>query len=111
MAQVISWLLTLALLGALGLVFRKAGQPWWAAFVPFYGLVVIARIAGRPWWHGILWLFPLATLPMIFILPIDLARTFGRSTAFGVGIALLSIVFLPILALSRDRYYGPLYSA
>jgi len=110
LALVIVALVVALVLGAYGLVFVKAGQPFWAAFVPVYNTVVMARISGRPWWHGLIWVVPLATLPFAFILPIDLARTFGRSTAFGVGMVLCGFVFVPWLALGKDRYFGPLYA-
>jgi hypothetical protein len=44
---------------------------------------------------------------ILIIVYIDLAKSFGKSTAFGVGLALLGIVFLPILAWGSATYRGP----
>jgi hypothetical protein len=41
------------------------------------------------------------------ILCIDLAKSFGKSPAFGIGLALLGFVFFPILAFGDARYVGP----
>src|SRR5688500_12653581 len=35
----------------LWILFEKAGQPGWAAIIPFYSTLIMLRIAGRPeWW-------------------------------------------------------------
>jgi hypothetical protein len=88
-------------------VYTKAGQPGWAALVPIYNLIVLFRIVGRPWWWIFLLLIPIVNIVILFIVYIDLAKSFDRSTAFGVGLALLGIVFLPILAWGPATYRGP----
>ncbi len=103
-----------------GKMFEKAGKPMWAGFVPVYNLVVWLEIIGRPWWWllvivGLAILSPItyglssfATIPLVIIFGIDTARSFGKDTAFGVLFALLSFIFLPILAFSSDiKYVGP----
>jgi hypothetical protein len=79
-------------------VFERANQPGWAAFVPIYNMVVLCRIANKSRW----WVLP-ACIPYLGIflqipLLIAVARSFGRGRAFGVGMALLPFVFVPILA-------------
>lgn len=85
-------------------VFDKAGEPGWAALVPIYNMVVLLKVVGRPtWWVGLL-LF----VPFVFIVvAVDLAKSFGRSAAFGVLLALVPIIGFPMLAFSEDRYVGP----
>ena len=39
-----------------------------------------------------------------FIIYINLAKRFGKSTGFGVGLVLLPIVFIPILAFGKAEY-------
>lgn len=39
-----------------------------------------------------------------FVIFINLAKRFGKSTGFGVGMVLLPIVFIPILAFGKDEY-------
>jgi hypothetical protein len=41
------------------------------------------------------------------ILSLDLAKAFARSSGFGVGLWLLSIIFVPILGFGDSTYIGP----
>jgi hypothetical protein len=43
-------------------IFEKAGQPGWAAIVPFYNTYILLKIAGRPGWWLLLYLIPLVNL-------------------------------------------------
>ena len=95
------------LIAAWWMVFTKAGRPGWAAIIPIYNMVVMLEIIGRPWWWIFLYLIPLANLVFGIIVGVDLARSFGRSTGFGVGLALLSAIFYPILGFGSSRYIGP----
>lgn len=83
---------------ALSEVFAKAGQPAWAALVPFYDLVVLLRIAGRPWWWLLLLLVPLVNAVAFLFVCFDLARAFGCSRLFGLGLLALAPVFHLVLA-------------
>ena len=88
-------------------VYTKAGQPGWAAVIPIYNFIVLMKIVGRPWWWILLFLVPIVNIIVLFIVYIDLAKSFGKSTGFGVGLALLGIIFLPILAWGDATYRGP----
>ena len=44
---------------------------------------------------------------MWIIIGVDLAKSFGRGTGFGVGLALLGFIFAPILGFGSDTYKGP----
>ncbi len=98
-------------------VFNKAGQPGWAAFVPFYNLWVLLKVVGRPtWW---IWLFVVgAVLSVVIIgdilmiilwiiLMVDLAKSFGKQGGFAVGLVLLGWIFMMILWLGQSTYLGP----
>jgi hypothetical protein len=85
-------------------IYTKADQPGWAALIPIYQHVVLLRIVGRPMW----WLLLLYVIPVgWFVIPFDLADSFGKGTGFGVGLLLLSPIFAPILALGDASYEGP----
>lgn len=89
-------------------MFVKAGQPGWAAIVPFYNTYILLKVCGRPaWW--LLWFFiPVANLVVSAIIAMDLAKSFGKSTAFGiVALFIFSIVGHLILGLGKDTYIGP----
>ncbi len=88
-------------------VFVKAGQPGWAAIIPIYNLIVLLNIVRRPLWWLILFLIPLVSIVMIIIVYIDLAKSFGKGAGFGVGLALLGFIFMPILGFGDARYLGP----
>jgi len=103
-AQLLSLIVAVLCVAALRQIFVKAGQPSWAAFVPVYDLVVLLRVAGRPWW----WVFPLLipvanAIPFLFVC-FDVARAFGRSRVFGVGLLALAPACQLILAYGDDRY-------
>jgi hypothetical protein len=87
-------------------VYSKAGEPGWAAIVPIYNAVVEAKIAGKNgWWVFLEWI--LGVFGWLLIRPIigiGVAKHFGRSGAFGVGLGLLPFVFYPILAWDGSEY-------
>ncbi len=87
-------------------LFTKAGQPGWAALIPIYNLYVLLTIVGRPAWWIILFLIPCVNIVVAILVYLDLARVFGKSTGFGVGLILLGIIFLPILAFGDAEYVG-----
>ena len=84
--------------------FEKAGKPGWAAIIPIYNLIVLLEIAGRPLWWFILFLIPLVGLIIAIIVNIDVAKNFGKSEGFGIGLALLGMIFYPILGFGDARY-------
>jgi len=87
--------------------FAKAGKPGWAAIVPFYNVIVLLEIAGRPLWWIILWLIPCVNIVILFIVAIDVAKSFGKDAMYGIGLALLPFIFYPLLGFGDARYLGP----
>ena len=92
-------------------IFSKAGRPGWAVLIPLYNFYVYTQIVQRPKWWMLLYLtilIPVAGPVMVFLLSLldslRLAKAFGKSGGFGVGIALLNIIFLPILAFGGAKY-------
>lgn len=85
-------------------IFTKAGEPGWAAIVPIYNAIVLLKIAGKPAWWIILMLIPFVNIVIMFMVCINLAQNFGKSTGFGIGLALLGFIFGPILAFGDARY-------
>lgn len=103
--MMIFWLAIVVLMVAsLWKVFVKAGEPGWAAIIPIYNIIVLLKIAGKPAWWIILFIIPIVNFVMVFLVAISLAHNFGKSTGFGIGLALLGIVFYPILAFGDARY-------
>ncbi len=102
------WLaLVVVVIAAVWKVFTKAGQPGWAAIVPIYNLIVLMKIVGRPTWWVVLFFIPLVNFVVAILLCIDLAKSFGQGTGFGIGLLLLAPIFYLILGFGGARYVGP----
>lgn len=93
------------------IVYTKAGKPGWAAIVPIYNIIVKLDIVGRPIWWFLLLLIPLVNVVVWIVLSIDLARSFGKDAAYGIGLAFLPFIFHPMLAFGEAKYIGPAASA
>ena len=88
-------------------VFSKAGQPGWAAIIPFYNIYTLCKVAGRPGWWLILFLIPFVNIIVSLVVAIDVAKGFGKSPAFGViGLWLFSIIGFLMLAFGSSKYVG-----
>ena len=88
----------------LWVVFTKAGEPGWAALVPIYNSMVLARIVGKPEWWGLLPLIPFIGPIFSIILLLELAKVFGKSSIFGLGLVFLGPIFFLILAFGDAEY-------
>src|SRR5207248_7204178 len=106
-SMIFGLLIALLLIVAMWKVFTKAGQPGWASIIPIYNLYIWCKIVGRSGWWVLLMLIPFVNFIIMIILCIDLAKSFGKGAGFGLGIALLGIIFLPILGFGSAEYQGP----
>jgi hypothetical protein len=89
-------------------IYQKAGQPGWAAIVPFYNLYVQLKIVGRPVWWLLLYFIPLVNIVVLLIVSIDMAKSFGKSTLFGVvGLFFFSYIGYLVLGFGPAQYVGP----
>jgi uncharacterized membrane protein YhaH (DUF805 family) len=104
----IVWLVVLvAVIAGMWKMFEKAGKPGWAAIVPIYNIIVMLEIVGRPLWWIVLFLIPCVSIVAWIMIAIDLAKAFGKDVAYGIGIALLGFIFIPMLGFGDARYVGP----
>ena len=107
---------------AMAKVFKKAGQPGWAAIVPYYNVYTLLTIVGYNWYYififvaasflsgvpGLGFLIGLVVFAFNITFNIKLAKSFGQSVGFGIGLLLASPIFLAIIAFSKDiKYVGP----
>lgn len=86
-------------------IFTKAHEEGWAAIVPFYNYYILFKITWGKGWFFLLLLIPIANLVISIITMVKLAKVFGKGGGFACGLIFLSIVFLPILAFSKDIEY------
>jgi Family of unknown function (DUF5684) len=97
----------LVIVASIWKVFAKAGQPGWAAIVPIYNIIVLLNIVGKPLWWIILFMIPLVNIYAAFVVMTGLAKSFGKSTGFGLGLMFLGVFFFPILGFGSASYIGP----
>jgi len=92
------------------IIFNKAGQPGWAAIVPYYNMWVLAEVGDKPGWLGLLFCFggtipfigPIVVFVLWAVISIGVARAFDRGVGFGIGLTIIPFVFYPILAFASD---------
>ena len=84
--------------------FEKAGAPGWAAIIPIYNVYIMMKMAGKPGWWVLLCLIPIVNIVVLIIASLQIARNFAKSEGFGVGLALLSPIFWPILGFGDARW-------
>ena len=106
-SMIFGLLIALLVIVAMWKVFTKAGQPGWASIIPIYNIYIWCKIVGRPGWWVILMLIPFVNFIILIILSIDMAKSFGKGAGFGLGLAFLGIIFLPILGFGSAQYQGP----
>ena len=106
-ASLASTALGIFVLVCLWRVYTKAGEPGWAAIVPFYNVYVLLRIVGRPGWWLVWYFVPVANIVVAIIVMVELAAAFGRGGGFAVLLILLPFIGLPILAFGDAAYRGP----
>lgn len=89
--------------------FGKAGHAPWKAFVPFYNTWILVKMAGRPESHFWLQLIPYAGLYWSICTYNDVARSFGKDSAYTVGLVFVPVVFASMLSYGEAQYRGPSY--
>lgn len=88
-------------------LFVRAGEPGWAILIPIFNLYTLWKTTGKPILWLILCFVPLINLVAIILIMISFAKSFGKSTGYGVGLAFLAPIFAPMLAFSDAKYIGP----
>jgi hypothetical protein len=94
------------IIAAVWKVFTKAGEPGWAVIVPIYNIIVMLKVAGKPLWWILLMIIPLVNIIPAILVPIGIAKNFGKGVGFGIGLLFLGFIFYPILAWGDAVYEG-----
>lgn len=91
-------------------IFTKAGKPGWAAIIPIYNIIVLFQIVGLTPWLLLLYFIPIvnviAAIVLMIMVSIRLAKAFGKSSGFTVGLIFLNTIFILILGLGDSKYVG-----
>lgn len=85
-------------------VLEKAGKNGWLVLVPVYNVILFCEVAGFSTLETVLMFVPFVNVIMIVMFSLKLAKRFGKSDGFGVGLWLLAAVFYPILAFGDASY-------
>ena len=89
-------------------VFEKAGKAGWISLIPFYNLWTLFEIGGQKGAYIFFMFIPCAG-PIIYLVfeikaYLEIAKRFGKDTAFGVLSIFFPFVTFPILAFSDAKY-------
>ncbi|HEY2720225.1 MAG TPA: DUF5684 domain-containing protein [Chitinophagaceae bacterium] len=105
---IVCWLaLIILIIAAYWKIFTKAGQPGWAAIVPFYNTYIMLKVGGKPGWWLILMFIPVVNIVFAIWMINMISKSFGKDEGFTVGLILLSFIFWPILGFGSAKYQGP----
>ena len=105
----ICWLIfVIIIIAAMWKVYAKAGKPGWAAIIPFYNIWVLLEIIGRPGWWIILFFVPFVNFIIAILVSIDLAKSFGKSAAYGIVLLFFfNVIGYLMLGFGDAKYVGP----
>ena len=111
---IIAVLLAVSILHLAGMwkVLVKGGEPGGFALltivtclIPF-SFIPVMRMIGRPTWWVVLLFVPIVNIGVVFIVSIELAKSFGKGPAYGIGLALLAPIFYIMLGFGSSTYRG-----
>ncbi|MDP8979743.1 MAG: DUF5684 domain-containing protein [Acidobacteriota bacterium] len=78
-----------------------------ACLVPIYNVYTLVLIAGKPGWWTLLYFVPFVNIVVGVLVAISVAKSFGRSAAFGVFLLFFLGIGYLIIGFGGDRYLGP----
>lgn len=101
-------IMAIAVIALIGMwkMYSKAGEPGWAAIVPFYNIYVLFKISWGNGWYFLLTLIPFVNIVIVIITYIKLAKAFGKDGLFAVGLVFLAPIFMLILGFGSAEYQG-----
>ncbi len=102
---IFSLLIGAATIAAMWMIFEKAGEPGWAALVPFYNLYVLYKITWGNGWMFLLLLIPFAGFVFQIITWVKLAKVFGKGGGWACGLIFLNTIFICIMGFSKQITY------
>lgn len=87
-------------------VFEKAGEAGWQCLIPIYNVFILTRICQMPTWSIVVMILPYVNFIGGIWMAINLAKVFGKSTPYALGLIFLPMFFYPHLAFSDAQYVG-----
>ena len=84
--------------------FEKMGKKGYEALIPGHNYVVLFEKAGMSLWYFFLMLIPVCNIVFLILVSIEIAKKFGKSSGFGVLLALFGFVCWPILGFGKATF-------
>ena len=100
----------LVMLASLWKIFVKMGDPGWMGIIPFLNVYRVFQ-RSRPNDASVLTIVSIVCGFVSLVACWDLAKLFGKSGAYAVGLIFLPIIFMPMLAFGDSQYQGPQIAA
>ena len=94
----------------IGRMFKKAGIPQWAAWIPGYNFWKYFEMGKQPPWIALLMLIPyIGIVASVFIIPATyhVNKGFGKSHSYLLMAYFLPVLWLGILAFGDDKWQPP----
>lgn len=95
-------------------IFSKAGEAGWKSIIPIYNCIILFKISGLSPWLVLVYLasvIPFVGWIIVLVINVlqanGLAKSFGKSTGFTVGLVLVPSIFYLILGFGNSKYIGP----
>ncbi len=85
-------------------IFTKAGYSGILSIIPIVNMYIMVKIADRSLLFFLLLFVPFLGFILLIIMNMDIARKFGYSAAFGLGLTFLGFLFYPVLAFGSSEY-------
>ena len=85
-------------------IFKKAGKEGWKALIPIYNTYTMLQILSMEPMLCFLSFVPFANFMLSIVMSVKLAKSFGKTTGFAIGLILLGPIFQMILAFSDAKY-------
>lgn len=104
LSSIFSLFLFILLVVSFWKIFVKAKKPGWASLIPIYGSIVWFNVAQMSGWCVLLIIVPFVNLYIGIKCTINIAKAFGKSTDFMLGMIFLPYIFYPILAFDKSQY-------
>lgn len=94
-------------LGGAFRAFGKAGVPGILILIPIVNVWFSVKIAWGSGWYSLLLLIPAVNIAVWILRCFKMAKAFGRSSFFALGLFFLPQIFLALIGWSDDSYLGP----
>lgn len=90
-------------------MYKKAGVDGWESLIAGHNFIVEMKLGGIPTYWYFLIFVPFGIIAISCWKQMELAKSFGKSTGFGIGLILLNPIFTAILGFGKAQYLGPHY--